>query len=85
MSGFGEFHGVKNNPTEQLVGALPEYLKAHPLPSSVSVDSFTVLETSGVGSREALHALRKSATEKADALGDAPGQCHRIWVSQSSH
>jgi len=86
LQGFGEFHGVKNNPTEQLVHSLPSYLSAHPLPSNVSVSSLTVLETSGVGSREALQQLRQAAavTTVADEAQVAPvaPTCHRIWVSQ---
>ena len=84
LTGFGTFAGVRNNPTEQLINAIPAYVQAHPLPRGVTVDSATVLETSGSGSREALHALRKAAAEKAEAQADTPGQCHRVWVSQAS-
>src|SRR4051794_2795904 len=80
-AGFGEFHGVKNNPTEQLVSSLQEYLSKHPLPSNVTVDSCTVLETSGVGSRESLHALRAAASQKAEQDGKAAAPCHKVWVS----
>ena len=77
---------MKNNPTEQLVQSLPSYLSAHPLPSNVFVSSLTVLETSGVGSRETLQQLRQSAavTAVADEAQVAPvaPTCHRIWVSQ---
>jgi len=90
-AGFGEFHGVKSNPTQQLVDSLPSFLSAHPLPADVSVSSLTVLETSAVGARDTLHQLRQAAaTTTATAAGPEEAQaapvaptCHRIWVRQS--
>ena len=68
VTGFGEFAGVKSNPTEQLVNSLRAYLLDHPLPAHVAVTSLTVLETSGVGSRQMLHELRKAHAAPASAL-----------------
>jgi pyroglutamyl-peptidase len=66
LTGFGEFHGVKVNPTQQLATTLPEYLKQHPLPSNVTLASATVVETSGVGAKEALKTLHAAAESAAD-------------------
>jgi len=50
VTGFGKFQGVDNNPTTVLMELLPIHLKDNPLQNFAEVASFTVLETSGVGS-----------------------------------
>jgi len=50
VTGFGKFKGVDNNPTTVLMELLPIHLKDNPLQNFAEVASFTVLETSGVGS-----------------------------------
>jgi len=92
LTGFGEFHGVRHNPTEQLVGgALEKHLASHPLPANVSVASMTVLETSGEGARAELHKLRAQAAEKAKAVGaegaaaEVAGPCYRVWLHFGVH
>lgn len=62
LTGFGEFSGVKDNPTTHLMNSLPSYLATHPVEStSFTVLSCTVLETSGVGSLEVLKGLHAQA------------------------
>jgi len=50
ITGFGRYAGIENNPTTILMKKLPTHLRDHPLRYSAEVASFTVLETSGVGS-----------------------------------
>eukprot|EP01088_Endostelium_zonatum_P017845 TRINITY_DN548_c0_g1_i1.p1 TRINITY_DN548_c0_g1~~TRINITY_DN548_c0_g1_i1.p1 ORF type:complete len:277 (-),score=52.49 TRINITY_DN548_c0_g1_i1:20-850(-) len=50
ITGFGRYAGIENNPTSILMKKLPTHLRDHPLRYSAEVASFTVLETSGVGS-----------------------------------
>jgi len=50
VTGFGPFQGVDNNPTTHLMKMLPIYLKDNPLNEQAEIASFTVLETSGIGS-----------------------------------
>jgi len=50
VTGFGRFAGVESNPTTILMEYLPIHLRDHPLTYNAEVASFTVLETSGVGS-----------------------------------
>lgn len=61
VTGFGRFHGVESNPTSELVKYLPAFLaERHPPVGSVRFDSFTTIETSGVGALTALHDLALS-------------------------
>lgn len=98
LTGFGEFAGVKNNPTEQLINSFDAYLKLNPLPAPLAIQSMTVLETSGVGSREALMKLRAEADAQApkqladvaaDSSALAPASsspvCHRVWLHFGVH
>lgn len=97
LTGFGEFAGVKNNPTEQLINSFEAYLKLNPLPAPLAIQSMTVLETSGVGSREALMKLRAEAEAKSPKqLSDASSSesaaspssspaCHRVWLHFGVH
>jgi len=96
ITGFGPFHGVAHNPTSDLIRHLPEYLKKHPLPPDVIVDNLRVLETSGVGSREAFHAMNhcpdalcaaaNTATKSTDATPTTNGiKRHRVWLHFGVH
>ena len=95
LTGFGEFAGVKNNPTEQLINSFDTYLKLNPLPAPLAIQSMTVLETSGVGSREALMKLRAEAEAQtpkqlADSSSASPSSfpspsCHRVWLHFGVH
>jgi hypothetical protein len=61
VTGFGRFHGVESNPTSELVKYLPAFLaERHPPLGPVRFDSFTTIETSGVGALTALHDLALS-------------------------
>eukprot|EP01121_Diplochlamys_sp_Union-15-3_P017003 TRINITY_DN590_c0_g1_i1.p1 TRINITY_DN590_c0_g1~~TRINITY_DN590_c0_g1_i1.p1 ORF type:complete len:235 (+),score=32.84 TRINITY_DN590_c0_g1_i1:88-792(+) len=57
VSGFGEFFGVKNNPTEILVKQLKHFLDTCPLKPSTTVESTTVFETSAVSALSSLAEL----------------------------
>jgi len=75
LTGFGEFNRVKNNPTETLMKTLPSYLRDNPLPKSVCADvhSCTVLETSGMGSKQQFHQLAHSEES-------LKGKNKRVWI-----
>ena len=73
ITGFGEFDGVKQNPTEMLMGVLPKLLKDQQqsaLPEDLHFSGFTVLEVSG----EAATASFKQLCHTA------PNACKRVWV-----
>eukprot|EP01119_Soliformovum_irregulare_P011760 TRINITY_DN2981_c0_g1_i1.p1 TRINITY_DN2981_c0_g1~~TRINITY_DN2981_c0_g1_i1.p1 ORF type:complete len:267 (-),score=34.75 TRINITY_DN2981_c0_g1_i1:884-1684(-) len=54
ITGFGEFHGVKSNPTEEMIGnTLISYLQENPV-DGIEIIYRSVLEVSAVG---ALHGL----------------------------
>jgi pyrrolidone-carboxylate peptidase len=71
LTGFGRFQGVDDNPTTHLIHHLPNYLAEH-LPSSIKERchflSFTVLETSGVGSLQQLCSLIQQHKLKSKKL-----------------
>jgi len=58
LTGFGKFQDVPENPTTHLMRDLPSFLEQNPLENSkIKLESFTVLETSGVGSLLSLFEL----------------------------
>jgi len=69
LTGFGEFYGVKYNPTTTLMQRLEDYLKEHPLQprnqALAVVSSCSVLEVSGVGARRQLSKICRKVIESA--------------------
>jgi pyroglutamyl-peptidase len=65
LSGFGEFHGVKFNPTEELIKQFPTYLQEHSIDSRIEIASTTVYETSAIGAVESFEQVlqRQKAIE----------------------
>merc|ERR1712130_150697 len=60
LTGFGEFAGVKDNPTTHLIHNLPKQLEnAKDIPSNVSIATMNVLHVSGVNSLKKLNEIRK--------------------------
>ena len=65
ITAFGPYGGVLVNPTSVLVGALPYHIKQHPLPSNISIDSLTQIETSAA-------AVERALTQLHAQVSDAP-------------
>lgn len=63
LTGFGQFQGVPSNPTTTLMQELPAYLAKHPV-EGVQIESFTVVETSGVAATEYFKKLDQSPQEQ---------------------
>ncbi|KAI3971423.1 hypothetical protein MKW92_029202 [Papaver armeniacum] len=55
VTGFKAFHGVPENPTEAIVSKLKEFISRRGLPSGVSLESCTILETAGEGALPMLY------------------------------
>lgn len=91
LTGFGEFQGVASNPTEQLMHTFADTIKEKPLPANVCLDSCTVLETSGVGSRETFRTLRHCCDPEpapADGAGshqESEVKHRRVWIHFGVH
>ena len=49
VTGFKDFHGVSENPTETIISNLKEYAKKKGLPKGLTLGSCSILET-GTGS-----------------------------------
>jgi pyroglutamyl-peptidase len=81
LTGFGEFYGVKHNPTTTLMESLEAYLEEHPLQpvnqALAVVNSCSVLEVSGVGSRQQLNEICRKIVEASaqDANAKHPRVC----------
>lgn len=92
VTGFGRFHGVESNPTSELVKYLPAFLaERHPPVGSVRFDSFTTIETSGVGALTALHDLALSTAPTRSQVSShfyAPPLRDRVltagWASRTN-
>ncbi|RZC61638.1 hypothetical protein C5167_023381 [Papaver somniferum] len=69
VTGFKAFHGVPENPTEAIVSKLKEFISRRGLPSGVSLESCTILETAGEGALPMLYQV----------LGSGIGE-QVIWV-----
>merc|ERR1712130_224299 len=66
LTGFGEFAGVKDNPTTHLIHNLPKRLEnAKDIPSNVTIASMNVLHVSGVNSLKKLKEIRQSNDKNA--------------------
>jgi hypothetical protein len=53
VTGFGEFHGIKDNPTSHLMEALPAAIaEAKDWPAGLAVSGYRVCEVSRKGCRE---------------------------------
>jgi len=70
LTGFGEFVGVKDNPTSTLMRQLTKLLKNETkeeslnLPSHIKIENLTILETAGKASAQTFYSLNFSPTEK---------------------
>lgn len=71
VTGFGEFHGVKENPSGFLVSSLADYLQSNPIPNCNLVSS-EVIEVSMQGSVGAVQDMK----QKCEGVNDRP----IIWV-----
>ncbi|MCL7024561.1 hypothetical protein MKW94_010817 [Papaver nudicaule] len=60
VTGFKAFHGIPENPTETIVCKLKEFIGRRGLPSGVSLDSCTILETAGEGALPMLYQVLES-------------------------
>ena len=64
LTGFGEFAGVKDNPTTHLINNFPKKIENDQgIPSNVSIASMNVLHVSGVNSLKKLKEIRASNDE----------------------
>jgi redox-regulated HSP33 family molecular chaperone len=60
---FKKFHGVRENPTEVLVGTIEEYVRKHRgVPTGTLLGSCTMLETTGEGALGPLMELFHSSS-----------------------
>lgn len=56
VTGFGPFHGIQRNPTEQLIGVLDKVMEGA-MPQNATISASQVVEVSTVGVAEALSSL----------------------------
>lgn len=54
VTGFGKFHGIDQNPTEQVVSALGEHLQQFPLPADVELIGTSIGHVSRTGTNTML-------------------------------
>lgn len=65
VTGFGPFQGVTDNPSQQLVEALPMYLKRSPCIWSANIElNCRVIETSAEGSKLSLQEIYKDLSDR---------------------
>ena len=77
VTGFKKFQGVPENPTENIVNNLKEYVEKRGLPAGVTLGSCTVLEAAGEGALPQLYQTLESAVSKTDPASNA----NVVWVS----
>lgn len=61
VTGFKKFHGVKRNPTEEIVTNLKEFMGKKGLPKGLSIEICEILETAGQGALNPLNQFFQSA------------------------
>lgn len=79
VTGFKEFQGVSENPTEVIVNNLKDYVERRGLPAGVTLGSCTVLQVAGVGALPQLYQTMESVISKTDAVSNS----NVVWVSVS--
>eukprot|EP01084_Bolivina_argentea_P157795 274959_1 len=66
VTGFGQFCGVKDNPSTHLINNLSKYIRDNKnIPSNVTIATMKVLHVSGVNSLKELQKIRASNDKKA--------------------
>ena len=79
VTGFKNFHGVSENPTETIISNLKEYAKKKGLPKGLTLGSCSILETAGQGALASLYQTLQSAIGGKDSESSTSGKI--IWVS----
>jgi len=84
LTGFGEFNGVKDNPTQTLMRQLTSLLTKETsiFPSHIRVENITVLETAGKSSKETFDSLTHSPVvdKKASSTEPTTNRTKCVWL-----
>jgi len=78
VTGFKRFHGVSENPTENIVSNLKDYVAKKGLTKGLILGSCNILETAGQGALVPLYQTLQSALSSKDSESSNFGRV--IWV-----
>ncbi|KAK7250579.1 hypothetical protein RIF29_33098 [Crotalaria pallida] len=76
VTGFKNFQGVPENPTEAIVNNLKDYVERRGLPAGVTLGSCTVLEVAGDGALPQLYQTMESVISKTDPVNNG----NVVWL-----
>ena len=74
VTGFKQFHGVSENPTETIVSNLKGYMQKKGLPKGLVLGSCNVLEAAGEGALAPLYNILEAAATGRDSESTNAGR-----------